>query len=133
MGRRYILANTLTWHFIYFAKLMGFYTKIRTLFHKVCNDHNEMLDYYHKNARLDFGSDYEYMSLFQKDSFKNYINQSLIQGHIRLTKQFILNTYFLGIHRYRYFREEELDELIDLFFSYLKDKKIYKYIRIDRS
>lgn len=58
MSRRYILANTLTWHFIYFAKLMGVYIKIRFL-HKEVGEIS-------KRRHLDYADEIQF---FVKDSF----------------------------------------------------------------
>ena len=50
-----------------------------------------------------------------------------------LNYRFVKNTYFFGNYGYTKFKEEEINQLIELFFDYLKDKKIYRNIRIERS
>jgi len=122
MGRRYILANTLTWHFIYFAKLMGIYPKIRALYKEVGKISKEMY--------LDYAEDIQF---YNRHSFYNFVDLHLRFERCFLNESFIRRTYFFGGYGYTKFTETEIDELIELFFSYLKDKKIYKNIRIDRS
>ena len=118
MGRRYILATTLTRHFICFAKLMGFYPKIRSLYKEICDLFNEM----HLHQEDD-------IMLFSKGSFDRYVDISLrdrLGFCVYLNEPFIRNTYFFGGFGYKRFKESEVNELIDLFFAYLGDKKIYR-------
>lgn len=123
MSRKYILANTLTWHFIYFAKLMGFYPKIRMLY--------EEIGKVSKRLGVNFADE---ISFYNKKSFYNLADLFLRTGEVHfLNETFIKNVYFFGNYGHNEFSEEEMDELINLFFSYLKDKKIYKNVRIDRS
>ena len=123
MSRKYILANTLTWHFIYFAKLIGIYTKIRALYKEIgdgCQrlhtDYANDIQFFVKNSFYEF---VDVVMRFNKCSYLNY--------------KFVMDTYFFGNYGYRKFKEEEMRQLIELFFDYLKDKKIYKNIRIERS
>lgn len=123
MGRRYILANTLTWHFIYFAKIMGIYPKIRALYKEV----GEICQRMHTNYA-------DEIQFFVKDSFYNFVDVNLrYNGQHYLNYTFVKNTYFFGNYGLRKFKETEMNQLIGLFFDYLKDKKIYQNVRIDRS
>lgn len=122
MGRRYILANTLTWHFIYFAKLMGIYPKIRALYKEVGEISKKM--------NLECA---ENIQFYNRCSFYNFVHLYLGTERCFLNEPFIRSAYFFGGYGYTKFTKTEIDELIELFFSYLKDKKIYKNIRIERS
>lgn len=117
MTRKYILINTLTRHFIDFAKIMGFFPKIALRYKEICN-----FD--------DFLGGCEY-GFYQKMSYYNYINDRLdYYGKTFLTDTFVKRVYFFGGHG---FDPIEVDYLTELFFSYLKEKNIIRYVRIDRS
>lgn len=123
MTRKYILINTLTRHFIDFAKIMGFFPKIAICYKWVCNEFghpliNEPYEYYHKM------------------SYYDYINDRLkySYGKTLLTDTFVKKVYFFGADGgYKGFDPIEIDYLTELFFIYLKEKNIIRYIRIDRS
>lgn len=120
MARKYILTTTLTRHFIYFAKMMGFFPRIAKTFQEFC---------IHKNGPYMY---WEYFdsSYYDKGSFFDFINY--VMEHYRiLNKRTVFNTYFFGDLGLKRFSKEEINELIDLFFVYLSEKKIYKFIRIE--
>ena len=122
MSRKYILTSTLTWHFIYFAKLMGFYPKICLAFREFCNSIGYCT--YQDGIPLSF---------YQKGSFNEYISGKIF-GWQFLCENVIKHVYFMIDYKTTeaFFEEKEIDELTSLFFSYLKDKKIYRYIKIYR-
>lgn len=123
MGRKYILADTLTRHFIYFAKLMGFYSKIRSLY----KEYGEICQRRHSSYA-------DEIQFFVKDSFYKLVDVNLrYNGRHYLNDTFVKNTYFFRNYGLTKFKEEEMNQLIGLFFDYLKDKKIYRNVRIDRS
>lgn len=122
MVRRYIFANTLNWHFIYFAKIMGIYPKIRSLYLDVTNLIKKMQAYREDNIEF-----------FSNDSYNRYIDLYLKCDVKYLNEAFVKSVYFFGTYGYEKFTEKEIVELTNLFFSYLKDKKIYDGIRIERS
>jgi hypothetical protein len=121
MTRKYILANTLTRHFIDFAKIMGFFPKIAFIYRKNCE-----ID--------DFLGNHE-CGYFHKMSYYDYVNNRLDYfGKTFLTDSFVKRVYFFGVlGSYDGFDPIEVDYLTELFFSYLKEKNIIRYIRIDRS
>ena len=122
MARKYILANTLTWHFIYFAKLMGIYPRIREIYKEVGN--------VCKKLNVNYADD---ISFFRKMSFYDYVDLFLRHDRKHLNEDFIKVVYFFGNYGYYKFRKHEINELTELFLSYLKDKRIYRNLRIDRS
>lgn len=122
MTRKYILVNTLTWHFIYFAKLMGIYPRIREVYKEVGN--------ICKILNMNFADD---ISFFRKMSFYDYVGLFLRYNRKYLNEDFIKAVYFFGDYGYHKFKEHEINELTELFLSYLKDKRIYRNLRIDRS
>ena len=121
MTRKYILANTLTRHFINFAKIMGFFPKIIRLYKEICDFDNFL-----------GGCGYGF---YQKMSYYDYINDRLdYYGKSFLTDNFVKKVYFFGAYGgYKEFDPIEIDYLTELFFSYLKEKNIIRYVRIDRS
>ena len=121
MTRKYILVNTLTRHFIDFAKIMGFFPKIMLLYKEICN-FDDFLS----------GCDYGF---YHKMSYYDYIHDRLDYfGKTFLTDTFVKRVYFFGAYGgYKGFDPIEVDYLTELFFSYLKEKNIIRYVRIDRS
>ena len=121
MTRKYILANTLTRHFIDFAKIMGFFSKIARSYKTMCDMEYDFF--------FEEGNKYYF-----KMSYYEYINNCLdYYGKTFLTDNFVKKTYFFGRYGYMGFDPIEVDYLTELFFSYLKEKNIIRYVRIDRS
>ena len=99
---------------------MGFYPRIRLAFRDVCQVVDGMMTY-------------NEIRFYKKDSFKNFVDMSLTSYNKQfLNEDFIKCHYFFWSLGSRYFEEKEVEELISLFFSYLRDKKILRNIRIDR-
>jgi hypothetical protein len=120
MGRRTILLDTLTRHFITFAKTMGIFPRIVLRFKERAKW--EELDFYEK------GSFYEYIR--RGLECRGYTSRVLNEYSIR-------SIYFEDLlppskSNYKKYTDSinESEMLLELFMSYLKDRKIPRYIKI---
>lgn len=125
MARRTVLLDTLTHHFITFAKTMGIFPRIVSRFKERAKW--EGVDFYDK------GSFYEYV--------RKNIQSRGYYGDRVLNEYTIKRLYFedlcpsrdsLFITNFEEYAKsvKEGEILLELFMSYLKDKKIYRYIKI---
>lgn len=123
MARRTILLDTLTRHFITFAKTMGFFPKLVLNFRE--------------------RSKWDGVDFYRKKSYYDYIERKIVCSGVTrrvLTESTIRSIYFDDLYprdnifvtnALKYGESiKESEMLIDLFVSYLKDKKIPRYIRI---
>lgn len=125
MARRTILLDTLTRHFITFAKTMGFFPRIVSKFKQ--------------------RAEWEVVNFYEKRSFYEYIRRCVQckgYGNSRVLNEYsIKSIYFdelypprdrVWITNYEMYSKsvKEGEVLLDLFMSYLKDKKISRYIKI---
>lgn len=125
MARRTILLDTLTRHFITFAKTMGFFPSIVSKFKQ--------------------RAEWEVVNFYKKRSFYEYIRRCVQckgYGNSRVLNEYsIKSIYFdelypphdrVWITNYEMYSKsvKEGEVLLDLFMSYLKDKKISRYIKI---
>lgn len=124
MARRTILLDTLTRHFITFAKTMGFFHVLVLSFKE--RSKWEEVNFFEK------GSFYEYIRRCVQ--CKGYGNRVLNEYSIR-TIYFddlyppISMTFITNFEEYSK-RVKEREMLLELFMSYLRDKKISRYIKI---
>ena len=121
MARRTILLDTLTRHFITFAKTMGIFPRIVLRFKERAKW--EGVDFYDK------GSFYEYVrkniqsrGYYGDRVLNEYTIKMLYFEDLCLSRDSIFITNFKSV------KEGEI--LLELFMSYLKDKKIPRYIKI---
>ena len=123
MARRTILLDTLTRHFITFAKTMGFFPQIVSKFKQ--------------------RAEWESVNFYEKRSFYEYIRRCVQckgYGNRVLNEYSIKSIYFdefcpshdVWITSYEMYSKnvKEGEVLLDLFMSYLRDKKISRYIKI---
>ena len=125
MARRTILLDTLTRHFITFAKTMGFFPQIVSKFKQ--------------------RAEWEVVNFYEKRSFYGYIRRCVQckgYGNSRVLNEYsIKSIYFdelypprdrVWITNYEMYSKsvKEGEVLLDLFMSYLRDKKISRYIKI---
>lgn len=124
MARRTILLDTLTRHFITFAKTMGFFPTIVSRFKERAK--------------------WEHVNFYEKKSFYEYIRRCVQckgYGNRVLNEYSIKSIYFDELYPSRdgifitNFEEyaksvKEGEILLELFMSYLRDKKIPRYIKI---
>lgn len=125
MGRRTIFLNTLTHHFITFAKTMGFFPKIVSSFKERAKW--EGVDFYDK------GSFYEYVR--KSIQSRGYYGDRVLNEYTIKMLYFedlcpSRNSIFITNFEEYAKSVKEGEILLELFMSYLKDKKIYRYIKI---
>ena len=125
MGRKTIFLNTLTRHFITFAKTMGFFPKIVSRFKERAKW--EGVDFYEK------GSFYEYVR--KNIQCRGYYGDRVLNEYTIRTLYFediyppSSSIFITNFEEYaKSVKEGEI--LLELFMSYLNDKKIYRYIKI---
>ena len=125
MARRTVLLDTLTRHFITFAKTMGIFPRIVLRFKERAKW--EGVDFYDK------GSFYEYVR--KNIQSRGYYGDRVLNEYTIKMLYFedlcpSRNSVFItNFEEYgKAVREREM--LLELFMSYLKDKKIYRYIKI---
>ena len=120
MARRTILLDTLTRHFVTFAKTMGIFPKVALRFKELA----------HWNG----------VTFYEKRSFYEYVRRSIRWSNCNiliLNDNTIRDIYFRELYpidntNYRRHMKsvEESEMLLGLFMSYLRDKKIPRYIKI---
>lgn len=121
MARRTILLDTLTRHFITFAKTMGIFPRIVLRFKERAK--------------------WEGVNFYDKGSFYEYVRKNIqsrgYYGDRVLNEHTIKMLYFEDLlppsrSDYKKYTDSinESEMLLELFMSYLKDRKIPRYIKI---
>lgn len=109
--RKVIFIDTITREFIKFAKIMGILPLIYGKYFKHCS--------------YSFVSGYQ--ELFRKNSFYNYARNRARLTYYFLNDNLIKNVYFF---KGDYTKNTDIDILVELFLSHLKDKGYMRYIKI---
>ena len=122
--------DTLTYHFLKFAKTIGIYPRIVALYHKYCEEsivlsfwvNYNMLYNVKSNQIIDF---YDYVQ--SQCRYYSTLNEELVKRVFLFQEPHWFYDNFNVEKPYFY---KENDDITKLFFSYLKDYGYYRYTKI---
>lgn len=116
-----ISINELTKEFLYFAKVIGIYPKIVALFYSKCQ--SMIGSYVYEKNEIEFfksNSFYRYADV--ETAYETLLNDNMIKRVYLFVQKSFFGDEFSSF--------KNLNDIVNLFFSHLKDKGYYRYIRV---